>query len=277
MITKDEKQFLEIIRAVQVPNLPRATWTIGTRQLTTHLTIHYNGPAVPSYGNIRGELDQIRADARWHMRPGAFGVPSGADGIQYHGGTLSDGSQWRFRDQQDMLWHCGNAYGNKASLAWHCPIGGKQYPTSKQLRGLYYVYNAARIAYGIKRVSIVGHREWKATECPGNLFPPTLDYRNQATYGTPIVFYKTIYNANCREAPDVNSPIALGGTAVFPSGTIFAVDEIVENGVPHNGDPTYVHRADGIGFFHISVVFPASNVEFATPSFTPDAPTSAPA
>lgn len=263
MITKDELQLIEMIGAIQVPNMPRANWSIGTRALTTHLTVHYNGPAVPSYGNIRGELDQLRNDARWHMRPGAFGVPSGADGIQYHGGTLSDGSQWRFRDFQDHLWHCGNAYGNKASLAWHLAIGGKQYPTSKQLRGLYQVFRAARIAYGIKQVSIVGHREWKATECPGaNIFPQILDYRNKAIYGVPMVAFKTIVNANCREAPDVNAPIALGGAAVYPAGTIFLADEIKENGVPYNGNATYVKRADNVGFFHISVVMPASDVDF---------------
>jgi hypothetical protein len=263
MITKNEQQLLSIIGATQVLNLPRASWTIGTRALTTHLTVHYNGPAVPSFGNIRGELDQIRSDARWHMRPGAFGVPGGADGIQYHGGTLSDGSQWRFRDLQDMLWHCGNAYGNKASLAWHLPLGGKQVPTSKQLRALFYVFNAARIIYGIKHVNIVGHREWKSTECPGTIFPSILDYRNKAMYNTPIVAYKTTYNANCREAPDVNSAIALNGQAVYPAGTIFAADEIKENGVPYNGNPVYVHRADGVGFFHITVVAPAGDVDFA--------------
>lgn len=263
MVTKDELQMLGIIGARQVPNLPRANWSIGTRAATTHLTVHYNGPAVPSFGYIPGELDQIRADARWHMRPGAFGVPSGADGIQYHGGTLSDGSNWRFRDLQDMLWHCGNSYGNKFSLAWHIPIGGKQVPTSKQLRSLFYVFNAARTAYGITRVNLVGHREWKATECPGaSLFASVLDYRNKAIYGTPIVFYETIVNANCREAPDVGSPIALGGSAVYPAGTIFTVDEIKENGVPYNNNPTYVHKADGVGFFHISVVKPASDVDF---------------
>lgn len=263
MITNDERQMLSILGAVQVPNLPRANWTIGTRKGTTHLTIHYNGPAVPSYGNIRGELDQLRADARWHMRPGAFGVPSGADGIQYHGATLSDGSQWRLRDLQDLLWHCGNSYGNGRSIAWHLPLGGKQYPTSLQLRGMRRVFEAARVAYGIKRVNLVGHREWKSTECPGaNIFPQIIDYRNKAVYGTPIVYYRTTVNANCREAPDVGSPIALGGTAVYPAGTIFGVDEIKENGVPYNGNPTYVHRFDGVGFFHMSVVTPATDVDY---------------
>lgn len=278
MVTNDEKQMIGMLFALQVPNMPRASWTIGTRQLTTHLTVHYNGPAVPAFGNIRGELDQLRADARWHMRPGAFGVASGADGIQYHGDTLSDGSHWRNRDFQDLLWHCGNAYGNKASLAWHLPLGGKQIPTSKQLRGLFYVFQAARVAYGIKHVNLVGHREWKATECPGaNIYPHILDYRNSEAYGKPIVAYKTIYNANCREAPDVSSPIALGGQAVYPAGTVFGVDEIKENGVPYNGNPTYVHRADGIGFFHISVVTPSGDVDFVRPPFTPNAPVATPA
>lgn len=265
MVTTDEKQMIAMIGARQVSNLARADWSIGTRDGTTHLTIHYNGPPVAAFGYVPGELDQIRADALYHMRPGAFGVPDGADGIQYHGGTLSDGSNWRFRDFQDYLWHCGNSYGNGFSLAWHIPIGGTQAPTSKQIKGLYYAFNAARIAYKIVHVNIVGHKEWKSTECPGvPLWNRLMEYRSSATYGTPITYFVTKYNANCREAPDVASPIALGGKAVYPAGTIFPVDEIKEDGVPYNGNPTYVHRGDHIGFFHISVVRPATALEIGS-------------
>jgi len=196
------------------------------------------------------------------MRAGAFGVPSGADGIQYHGGTLSDGSSWRFRDFDDMLWHCGNSYGNRFSIAWHLPLGGTQAPTARQLRALYNVIGAFRVVYGIKTVNVVGHMEWKATECPGLVMPSIRSYRSDATYGRAIVYYRTLYNANVREAPDVNSNIALNGQAIIPRGTTFAVDEIKENGVPHNGNPAYVHRADGLGFIHLSIVTPATDVAF---------------
>jgi len=264
MATK-EAQVIATLAAQQVPNMPRATWSIGKRPGTDHLTIHYNGPEVKAFGNPRAELDQLRSDARWHMRPGAFGVSSGADGIQYHGGTISDGSNWRFRAFDDMLWHCGNSYGNRMSIAWQLPIGGKQQLTSRQLASLYRVFVAFRTIYGIKTVNIVGHMEWKSTECPGTIQPQIIAFRNDAIRPTPIVWYRTLYNANCREAPDAATPapIALGGTAVYPKGTIFAVDEIKENGVPYNGNPTYVHRADRIGFFHISVVTPATDVDFA--------------
>jgi hypothetical protein len=197
------------------------------------------------------------------MRPGAFGVRSGADGIQYHGGTLSDGSQWRFRDLQDLLWHCGNAEGNNNSLAWHIPIGGTQTVTSKQLAALYRAFRAARDIYGVQVVSIVGHKEWKTTSCPGTIQPHIIAYRNGAIVPQPIVWYKTLYNANVRTAPDVNSPIALNGAAITPKGTTFAVDEIIEDGVPYKGNPTYVHRADHLGFYHISVVAPVGDVDFA--------------
>lgn len=264
VIPSAEARVLALLNAQQVPNMPRATWSIGKRKLTLYLTIHYNGPKVPAFGNPRGELDQLRGDARWHMRPGAFGVKNGADGIQYHGGTLSDGSNWRFRAFDDMLWHCGNSIGNTQSIAWHIPIGGAQVMTSQQLASLYRVFKTFREVYGIKTVNLVGHMEWKSTDCPGTIQPRIREYRAGEMIPTPIVWYRTLYNANCREAPDcvTPAPIALHGTAITPAGTTFAVDKIIENGVPYNGNPTYVHRADAIGFYHMSVVTPASIVNF---------------
>lgn len=262
MITTSELALLKRIGAIQVPNMPRASWSIGTRKATRNFTVHYNGPEVKAVGNIRAELDQMRSDARYHMRKGAFGVANGADGLQYHGGTLSDGSNWRFRDLQDELWHCGNYEGNTFGISWHLPIGKGQSPTSKQLQSLYAVFAAVREIYNISVVNIVGHLEWKATDCPGLIMPYIRQYRAQAIIPTPTIWYRTLYNANVREAPDTNAPIALHGAAVTPAGTTFAIDKIIEDGVPYYGNPVYVHRADGLGFYHMSVVTPANDVNF---------------
>lgn len=248
-----------IIGGLDIPkldNVPRANWSIGTRgnQPPRYFTVHYNGPRVPTFGYVKGEKDQIRSDARYHMRRGAFGVSSGGDGIQYHGGTFSDGSSYLFRDVRDRLWHCGNYEGNQWSIAWHLPLGDDQEPTALQIRGLYNVIDAFRYMYpSIAGVNVKGHKEWKSTLCPGKVMPYILSYRSGATFGKTIQWFRTIVNANCRVAPDVRSAIALNGRMVTPAGTIFGVDAIV-SGVLYDGDPTYVHRADGIGFYHMSVV-----------------------
>lgn len=238
-------------------NIPSRTWRIGRRPITRYVTIHYNGPAVPSFGNPKGEIDQLIFDARYHMRAGAFGVASGADGIQYHGATLSDGTNILMRDWHDMLWHCGNYDGNRYSISWHLPLGGNQKATDLQLTALFEVIEYMRGVYNIPLVNIKGHMEWKATACPGPYLMQHLrEYRASGVVPKPIQWFKAIYNSNCRQGPSTDTPIALNGTAVMPKGTVFAVDKIIEDGKPYNGNPTWVHRADQLGFHHISTVAP---------------------
>lgn len=253
-----------IIGGIDIPllaNVPRANWSIGVRTDTRYFTVHYNGPRVPGFGYVKAEQDQIRSDARWHMRPGALGSKNGGDGIQYHGGTFSDGSNALFRSIHDQLWHCGNYEGNLYSISWHIPLGDTQQPTAAQIRGMYQAIDAFRRMYTkIAVTGVKGHKEWKNTLCPGSVFPYVIDYRNTHTFGKPVQYFKTKVNANCRIAPDVRSPIALNGTAITARGTEFAVDAIVNGypysptGKPQDLDPQYVHRADGIGFYHMSVV-----------------------
>lgn len=238
--------------------MPRADWSIGTRKRTRYLTLHYNGPRVVAAGNPIGEIAQLKFDAQWHMRPGALGAPSGGDGIQYHGATLSDGMNLQLRDWLALLWHCGNYVGNNESIAWHVPIGGTQKPTPAQLHQIFdIVIPAFQVAFDIQYVNVKGHKEWKATDCPGiPLFNALKQWR--ATHATPLpppfpamLWYKTKANVYVRESPEVQSGfpanIALDGDALIPSGTTFAVDKLV-TGKPHNGIATYVHRADQLGF-----------------------------
>lgn len=240
------------IGGLEIPMLdrvPRATWSIGRRTKTAYFTVHYNGPAVKGFGNPRIEQEQIRSDARWHMRPGALGSKRGGDGVQYHGGTLSDGSNWLFRDIFDLLWHCANKTGNERSISWHLPLGGDQKPTTKQIQGLYAAIEAFRRAFFISALNVKGHLEWSQTACPGNnIFPLIQAYRN-ANNAVPSIWYKTRVNANIRALPDTDSAI-LG---IVPANTIFPVTHIIENGKPYQGNPTYVERANG-GYHHMSTV-----------------------
>jgi hypothetical protein len=237
-----------------LPDVPRANWSIGTRKDTRYFTVHYNGPKVPGFGYPKLEADQMRSDARYHMRAGALGAKSGGDGIQYHGYTDSSGANYMLREVTALLWHCRNFEGNSFSISWHLPLGGDQSPTAAQAYSLEVVIDAFRREYPkIAVTGVKGHKEWALTSCPGNVMPLVFDYRNSHTYGKPIQYYVTTVNANCRTAPDISAPIALNGTAITPANTTFGVDAVV-TGKPYQGDPFWVHRADGIGFYHMSVV-----------------------
>jgi hypothetical protein len=219
--------------------------------------LHYNGPAVAGFGNPRAERDQMIFDARYHMRAGALGSPRGGDGLQYHGGTFSDGSNWQFRDWAAKLWHAGNFEANEYGLAWHVPLGGNQTPTRKQRIGVFLAIAAARKVYPkIIIANVRGHKEFKHTLCPGNAFGAiVLDYREgRAEVEQPgaVQWFVTTYRANTREAPSIRAPIALGGMAVWAAGVQFPVDQIIEDGEEFGGSRTWLHRADHVGFVHIS-------------------------
>ncbi|SRR5258706_3530015 len=223
--------------------LKRTSWSIGTRSRTRYLTLHYNGPAVGAFGNPQGEIKQLQFDATWHI-----GSYLNADGIQYHGATLSDGTNLQLRDWQAKLWHCGNYVGNNESIAWTVVFGGMQRATEAQLDSLFnVVLPAFQREYGIFVVNVKGHREWKKTLCPGTLYSSLLEWRDNHQVDSHLMWFETLVNVNVREAPDVRSPIALNGTATVPKGTTFAVNKIIK-GIPYNGIDTYIHRADQLGF-----------------------------
>lgn len=249
--------------------MARADWSIGTRKRTRYFTIHYNGPRVAAAGNPIGEIAQLQFDATYHMRPGALGAPNGGDGIQYHGATLSDNMNLQLRDWLALLWHCGNFIGNRESIAWHVPIGGTQKPKDAQLYELFdVVIPAFQVAFDIPTANVLGHREWKRTDCPGiPLFNALKEWRaNRTTHIPQLMWFTTLANVYVRESPEVlagfPSNIALDGEALIPSGTTFAVDKIV-TGKPHNGITTYVHRTDQLGFMlnDPKLIAPAKTIE----------------
>ena len=222
--------------------MKRASWSIGTRTKTLYFTLHYNGPKVAAFGNPLGEIAQLQFDSSYHMRKDVLR----ADGIQYHGATLSDGRNVQLRDWKSILWHCGNAVGNSYSIAWHIPIGGTQRATLAQLDSLFnIVIPAFQRAYNIHYSNVKGHMEWKSTLCPGTLMPYLRSWRSDQ--GSGVLWYQTTHEVNVREAPTTQSPIALGGKAVVKPLTTFAVDKLVEGETVKNVD-TWLHRQDGLGF-----------------------------
>lgn len=227
--------------------LARARWAQPHRKRTRYITVHYNGPPVRGAGNPAAERAQLQFDAGYHMRPDVLK----ADGIQYHIGILSNGEILLLRDLRDRLWHCGNALGNAESVAIHIPIGTGQYPTQSQTQALTSTLETLRAEYGVHVTNLRGHIEWKQTACPGApLSAYIAAYRDAKMHGTAYTWFRTTDNANVRFMPDVRSRIEY----VIPKGTRIAVTRIVENGVPHNGNASYVQLADNSGYIHLSIV-----------------------
>ncbi len=236
--------------------LPRANWSIGWRpSRPTSVTLHYNGPPVANR-TPDGEVAQLIADALYQMRRGWAGVPSGADGLQYHFAVLTDGQICQCRDLASILWHCGNGTGNVFSMAVHLPLGGMQDATAPQWAATQRLFDALLGEYSINsRSRVYGHQEWSATSCPGpNLMNRLFLYRAGKIPQGESQYFQVVYDElNVRQGPGLGYPIA----DVMPPGAIFRASAIVQ-GQTIGGDNRWAHRADGMGFGHMSLLMPVT-------------------
>jgi hypothetical protein len=229
--------------------LPQATWSIGTRkEAPRYLTLHFNGPAIANR-TPKGELNQLIADAKYHMRPGALGAASGGDGLQYHYAVLSDGTIYQCRDDAAVLWHCAHKVGNAQSLAIHVPVGGQQDATDAQWASTTLLFDWLRTRYAIPIERVIGHCEWGTKPaCPGPKLMPRLIRWRQSALATPIAACGTVTVATAvYEAPTTEAHVALGGKATLGVGAAIDVDAITV-GKLTLGDVRWLHRADGLGF-----------------------------
>jgi hypothetical protein len=231
------------------PTLPRADWSIGTRrEAPRFVTLHFNGPAVANR-TPAGELAQLAADARYHMRPGALNSPKGGDGLQYHYAVGSDGTIYRCRDDAAVLWHCAHKLGNAASLSVHVPIGGTQEPTAAQWAGALALFDDLRVRYAIPLDRFIGHCEWGTKpECPGvKLMPRLINWRQTAPATRVQARGAARVATAIYEAPTTDAHVALNGQARLPVGQVVDFDAILV-GKFTLGDVRWLHRADGLGF-----------------------------
>lgn len=229
--------------------LPRAAWSIGTRVgPPTSVTCHYNGPPVGNRTHD-GEIAQIVYDARFQMRPGALGARNGGDGLQYHFVVLSDGTLCQTRDTSAILWHCANVTGNTTSLAVHMPLGGDQDTTTAQWNAATRLCDVLLDQYKMGGRQLVrGHQEWSENQCPG----PNIMRRLRAwreTLPSHQRFAVAYDVANVRRAPSVEASVAL----TMQAGEVLDADAIV-TGQSIAGEARWAHRADGLGFVHLSLL-----------------------
>ena len=249
-------------------SLPRAKWSIGQRDASPlGATLHYNGPPVSAFGYPGIEVAQLKADARYHMRPGGAFGDTGADGIQYHYAVLSDGTVCQLRDETAILWHCANTVGNRQHLAIHLPLGGAQRPTDAQWLCATRLFDELMARYEWhSRATILGHREWPRSDgkpqksCPGPIVFRSLQlWRGQLSPATTVTRYRvTVDVALIREGPGQQFKVALGGTARMHRGDLLYADASVIGKPPAGStNPNWLHRADQVGFVHSSVLEPA--------------------
>jgi hypothetical protein len=234
--------------------LARADWSIGRRPgPPRYVTLHYNGPRVRNR-TPKGEMEQLIFDAKFHMKPGSLNSPKGGDGLQYHYAVISDGTIYQCRPEEDVLWHCGNTVGNQWSLSIHLPLGGQQDATDAQWASTLTLFRWLASRHVIPVQRILGHKEWKNTECPGPfLFPRLLRWRDVEP-ATPISRqYEAAADVGIYEGPGLNFPIALQSTAVLKRADLFTADAVLV-GQRYNGDVRWLHRADGVGFVPWAVV-----------------------
>jgi hypothetical protein len=215
------------------------------------LTLHYNGPAVSAFGNPAAELRHIvKVDAPDHQQR------LSADSLQYHYCVLSDGAILLTRDPRLPAWHCGVIEGNQSSLAIHLPLGGLQDATDAQWAAATRLFEALIAEHKLAGRHVVrGHREWKSTLCPG----PNLTRRLEAwraarpADGGLYRIRANVAAANVREGPGTGFPVALRGKAVMWPGDVLDADAVT-SGEAVGGDPRWLHRRDGLGFVHHSLV-----------------------
>jgi hypothetical protein len=224
------------------------------------VTLHYNGPAIAQERTHAGWLAHFRFIAQFHQdNPAVRG-----DGIQYHYAILPDGTVVWLRDDNARLSHCGNATGNRDSLAIHFPLGGAQRPTSAAWAAWGALYDHLTARYHIPRANVYGHRQWPRVagkpalstraqlgqgECPGDAIMALLAEWRVATH---VARYRVRYPAPVREAPNTLAPVAWSGRAMLQPG-FELIGATPVDGAAHKGDKRWLHWPGG-GFVHWSAI-----------------------
>lgn len=146
--------------------LPTTDWEIGRHLPKISRTYHWNGPALPTDVD---PLDLIRGDASFHVSKDWSPAPGiqGGDGIMYHKLIARNGDLYITRNEDAVLWACGDDLGNRTSEHVQVMIGRnddgtEQQPTVEQLSTMTMLERVyplgATFPHGPK---------WSPTACPG--------------------------------------------------------------------------------------------------------------
>lgn len=104
----------------------------------------------------------------WHRKAFRNNPDSKSYFTQYHYLVAGDGTVRNARPVEDIGWHCGDWKVNKSSIAI-CMAGDfrEDELEGKQLKAVTKLVDTLKKDYGIKANNVKGHRNYKATVCPG--------------------------------------------------------------------------------------------------------------
>jgi hypothetical protein len=126
------------------------------------ITFHYSAVVYSDRSPV-AEQARVFAEVRYQLQKNwgtdRQGRPIYGSRYQYHFLVYSDGRAAILNDLV-QLWHCGNAIGNRESIAVHVMLGGHQDVTPAQQGGLFTLFDELRQAYAIPRDAVYGHCEW---------------------------------------------------------------------------------------------------------------------
>jgi hypothetical protein len=268
----DALTLLDLTDQIAAIPLVRGHQILAPREREQYLTFHYSA-VIYTDRSRAAELARIISEARfqieknWETRPGR--PPIYGDGLMYDFVVLSDGTIVRTRKRGVRLWHCNNTIGNNGSWSIHWMLGPGQDLTPAQRASSFALADALCADGDIPRHNVVAHCEWPLEKgepvrtdhyhllpgqstCPGaTLFPHVVAYRasQDGPAALALRFHVTVPTANVRQGPGTTYPIA---------GTMHRGDELIADkvldGQAVGDDRRWAHRADGLGFVHLSVL-----------------------
>lgn len=160
------------------------------RKLTNFTVLHWNGPSVMYNTTYPGDINILKADARWHVQNNRW------DGLAYHYAVGRTGTEYQCRTWTAKLPHSGNSLMNDQAFSVLCITGD-----GDEISDLQYasVLNRLR-ATGLNRRFWLGHKEApRTTACPGALLMRWLtELRKEVHIQTTT---KSIYLATVRDEP----------------------------------------------------------------------------
>lgn len=150
-----------------------------TRDKITMLVVHHAGDG-RVWPDKYDALQEYKNEATYHINKDWGGGYHG-NGLQYHYKIDRQGTIYRTRNIEDILWHASNA--NNISIGI-CLDGDltKQHYTKAQEKSLYNLLDEICAWLNIKRQNVFGHGELKAygnyTACPGVAIECVIKYRD---------------------------------------------------------------------------------------------------
>lgn len=141
--------------------LPRdmANVPFPATHLKESLTFHWEGADKIPAMDVDATVEYLKTLAQGHINRDWGGGQHGAY-IMYHEVIGQNGDSYICHDYEDVVWHCGNEYGNQTSRAILVLCSQATPPTQAQIM-------AIRKRTSDFKAPVKGHRDWSATECPG--------------------------------------------------------------------------------------------------------------